>query len=380
MIYRTLSSIIEKRLNAKKTIIILGPRQSGKTWFTKELALKSDPSFDYWNCEDKITLERISNITVEQLQGIIGDKKAIFIDEIQLLPNSKNLLVLLKDQIKDTQLFLAGSYSLDWPDVFYNSIIGTIEYTLYPLSWEEFEAHSGITESKRQLETRVIYGMFPEVVSNPGHEIEILQKLIVRNIYKDILHVTKLRKPAFLEKLLQSLALQIGNEVTLNELSDLVRVDKNTINKYIGLLESSFIIFELRTLHRNLPHEINTGRKIYFFDNGIRNAVISSFSPMNLRQDSTALWENFCLSERQKFIDYRQRKAGKYFWRTTSKKKVDYVEEYEGYLHAYGFKWNRNSNKTFSKTFLRLYPGVSCDMITPSNFTKFLTTAKVKSL
>ena len=379
MIARNLSSMIPKRLNSKKAIILIGPRQTGKTTLMKEIALSSDQQFLYWNCDDPATREKLTAITTDELKKIIGSCRTIVLDHIQRIENVNNTLRILTDQADTIQLFTASSA------IFESSVETsepltdhTQEFTLYPVSWEEFEEFTGIEESKSQLEMRVIYGMLPEVITNPGKEKEVLQKLMDNFIRKDILSHTSIRKRALIEKLLQILALHLGEERSLNELSDLVRVDKNTINKYIGLMERDLIIFKLQPLSQAHHSEIKNGRRIFFYDTGIRNAIISNFSSLNLRQDANALWENYCISERIKFLYYHQRICNRFFWRTTSRKEVDYIEEYDGEFHAYAFSWNRKEKKIFSKTFLNAYPGVSSDIITPSNFSKFLTSAKVK--
>jgi predicted AAA+ superfamily ATPase len=379
MITRSLSSLIQKKISFNKTIILVGPAQAGKSTILKEIARSIDPDFLIWDCTDPVICKKLTNINVEDLNQLVGNSRTVFINEVQKIPNFRTNLINITGLLKNIQLFIASSGVPLSVSVTEDKIaFAGGEYILYPVSWEEFEEYSQLTEIKRKLEGRLIYGLFPEVVSNPGYEKEILKKLIDNYLFKDSLRSASIRKPVSLEKLLQTLSLNIGNEISLNELSDIVKIDKNTVNSYISLLEKAFIIIKLHPLNRSHALEINYSRKIFFLDNGIRNALISNFNPPDLRQDAQALWENFCISERHKFLYYRQRLCNCYFWRTTSKKQVDYIEEYEGGLHAYQFKWNRQANKFFSKTFINAYPDATSDIISPSNFSKFLTSSKIK--
>jgi predicted AAA+ superfamily ATPase len=380
MINRSLNSLIQKKLSLNKPIILLGAEQAGKSTLLKEIARSIDPDFLIWDCADPVIRKRLTNINGEDLNELVGNSSTVFINEVQKIPDFRINLKNITGFLKNIQLFIAGSgVPLSVSETEEEISFAGLEYILYPVSWAEFEEYSPLTETKKKLEARLIYGLFPEVVTNPGSEREILKKLTDKNLFKDSLIFASVRKPESLEKLLQALSLNIGNEISLNEVSDIVKIDKNTVSSYISLLEKAFIIKRLQPFNRNHALEINQSRKIFFLDNGIRNAVISNFNSLDLRQDAQALWENFCISERHKFLYYRQRIYNCYFWRTTSKKHVDYIEEYEGVLHAYEFKWNSHAKKFFSKTFINAYPEATSDIISPSNFSKFLTSSKVKS-
>ncbi|RKY57238.1 MAG: ATPase, partial [Candidatus Neomarinimicrobiota bacterium] len=228
-------------------------------------------------------------------------------------------------------------------------------------------------EENRLLEHRLIYGYYPEVVIKTGEEKETLRLLSENYLYKDIFTLETIKKPAILEKLIQALSLRLGNEVSYHEIGQLIGIDNQTVEKYIGLLEKAFIIFRLSSLSRNVRNELKKSRKIYFIDNGIRNAVIKNFNPLSLRQDTGALWENFLISERMKANHYSGRWVNQYFWRTHAQQEIDYIEEYDGKLHAYEFKWNPTKRYRIPKTFLNAYPESETAIITKENFVDFIS-------
>ena len=244
---------------------------------------------------------------------------------------------------------------------------------LYPISWQEILENEGFLEAQRHLEQGLIFGMYPDIVTHPGQEKEILLQLTGSYLYKDLFAYQGIRKPDLLEKLLKALALQMGNEVSYSELAQLLEVDKKTIMQYLDLLEKAFVVFRLQPLSRNLRNEINSSRKVYFYDNGIRNALIANFQPLALRTDTGALWENFLISERMKFLHYNNHWTNKYFWRTHSQQEIDYIEEREGLLYAYEFKWSATKKIHFPKTFLQAYPKNKTNGINADNYMEFLT-------
>ena len=197
--------------------------------------------------------------------------------------------------------------------------------------------------------------MYPDVINNLGSEYDILKNLVSSYLYKDILALAGIRKSNVLEKILQSLALQVGNEVSYNEIAQLVGIDKNTVNNYIDLLEKSFVIFRLNSFSKNIRNEIKANKKIYFYDNGVRNMIIGNFNSLSLRQDKGALWENFMVSERMKILSYTQSVAKPYFWRTTTQQEIDYVETYADEVRAFEFKWLNTKKVKLPKSFIEAY-------------------------
>ncbi|NOZ46716.1 MAG: ATP-binding protein [Chlorobi bacterium] len=372
MIKRELEDIIISKLNTGKAIIILGPRQTGKTTLLNKIA-SAKKDYLLLDCDNSIIREQLSNSNIENLRQIIGKKKLVFIDEAQRVKNIGITLKIITDQIKSVQLLVSGSSALEIANEINEPLTGRKwEYMLYPIGWKEFQDFQTYLVAMQQLEQRIIYGMYPEVITDSGNEIELLKQLSSSNLYKDLLSYGGIRKPEVLEKLLRALALQIGNEVSYNELARLIQIDKNTVMNYIDLLEKAFVIYKLQPLSRNMRTEISSSRKIYFYDTGIRNAIISNFSPLSLRQDTGALWENFMISERMKYLEYNRIFTNRYFWRSKRQQEIDYIEERGGKLFAYEFKWNPKVKVNFAKAFLNSYKNSETKVINKDNFMDFL--------
>jgi predicted AAA+ superfamily ATPase len=373
MIERALIKSIREKMFSDKAILILGARQTGKTTLIREIQkLYREPAI-YLNCDEPVVHARFSEVNTTGWKQIIGNKRIIFIDEAQRIKNIGVKLKLVIDNIENVQLVVTGSSSFDLANEIKEPLTGRKwEYFLFPISWGELKKYQDFFERAGQLEQRLIYGMYPEVITSPGREIEILNTLSGSMLYKDLLSFRGIRKPDLLENLLRALALQIGQEVSFNELSSLLQVDKNTVMTYVNLLEQAFIIFRLSPLSRNLRNEISTSRKIYFYDNGVRNSLIANFNPMNLRNDVGALWENFMLSERIKYNHYHNNYLNTYFWRTHNRQEIDYIEEYGGQMYAYEFKWSSLKKVRFPDSFLKSYPVREKRVINPDNMEEFI--------
>jgi predicted AAA+ superfamily ATPase len=372
MIKRDLEKTIVSKLNAGKAIILLGPRQTGKTTLYEKIAGEAG-EYLMIDCDDSFNRNLLENINTEGIKLILGNHKTVFIDEAQRVKNIGLVLKIITDKFKKVQLLVSGSSSLDLLSDISESLTGRKwEYMLFPISWNELNKHAGHIKSMQQLETRIIFGMYPDVINNPGNEREILKQLTNSYLYKDLLAYHGLRKPDLLEKLLRALALQLGNEVSYNEMASLLQVDKNTVSNYLDLLEKAFIVYRLQPFSRNLRSEITTSRKIYFYDTGIRNALISNFNPPGIRQDAGALWENFIITERMKFLHYNSIWANCFFWRTNRQQEIDYLEERDGKLFAWEFKWSASGNPRFPKTFLDAYPVCQTAFVSKENFMEFL--------
>lgn len=358
---------------SEKAILILGARQTGKTTLIREIQKQYKEPSIYLNCDEPIIHARLEDVNTSTWKQIIGDNRIIFIDEAQRIKNIGIKLKLVIDNIKNVQLVVTGSSSFDLANEIKEPLTGRKwEYQLFPISWGELKDHQDFLSRAGQLEQRLIYGMYPEIITSPGKETEILNTLSGSMLYKDLLSFRGIRKPDLLENLLRALALQIGEEVSFNELSSLLQVDKNTVMTYVNLLEQAYIIFRLSPLSRNLRNEISTSRKIYFYDNGIRNSLIANFNPLNLRNDTGALWENFLVSERMKYNHYHNNYLNTYFWRTRNRQKIDYIEEYGGQMHAYEFKWGSLKKARFPGIFLTSYPVGKTGIINPENFEEFI--------
>jgi predicted AAA+ superfamily ATPase len=308
-----------------------------------------------------------------ELKAIIGNSELILIDEAQRVRDIGVTLKLLIDNFPEKQIVVTGSSALELSNSINESLTGRkFEYKMYPFSNKELTDANGLLNETRLLEHRLVYGMYPDVVNNQGNEREILTNIVSSYLYKDIFEFQDIRKPEIIERLLQALALQVGNEVSFNELSQMLGVDTATVQRYIDLLEKSYILFHLRSFSRNVRNELKKSRKVYFYDNGVRNALISNFNPISIRTDIGALWENYLVSERIKRNTYSLNYAGFYFWRTTQQQEIDYIEERDGILNCYEFKWNQNKKATLSTTFSSNYPGSTFTLINTNNYQSFI--------
>jgi len=370
MIKRIIQPFIEKGFFTGKAIIVLGPRQVGKTTLIKEILKEKKHLF--LNTDDATVRRLLNAPDTFQLKQIIGTETIVFIDEAQRLEQVGLTLKLITDQFKTVQLIVSGSSALEISNQTNEPLTGRKwEYLLYPVSWEEFTNSVGFVESEKQLEHRLVFGMYPDVINHPGKEKDVLQQLANSYLYKDILSLANIRKPELLERLLQALALQLGSEVSYNELAQLLQIDKKTIMVYIDLLEKAFIIFRLRSFSRNLRNEIKNNRKIYFWDNGVRNIIIANMNTLDLRQDKSALWENFLIAERMKFLQYHKKIANSFFWRTVQQQEIDYVEESNGKITGYEFKWKDDKRVKIPQAFADAYQAQGT-VISKENFRTFL--------
>jgi hypothetical protein len=373
MILRHLKKNIEKHLFLKKTIIVYGARQTGKTTLMEQILTPYKEQTLFLNGDDADTREMLTNLNATQLVPIIGNSKIVLLDEAQRIPETGLVLKIINDNFKNVQLIATGSSSFDLANQIMEPLTGRkFEFTLFPLSFSEMVDHHGFLTEKRLLEHRLIYGYYPDIAINMGQEKKLLKSLASSFLYKDLLTLETIKKPVLLEKILTALALQIGNEVSYNELAKLLNSDKETIEKYIDLLEKTGIIFKLKALSRNVRNEIKKGRKIYFYDNGIRNAVLGNFSSLSGRTDKGALWENFFISERLKYLSNNEIEVKSWFWRTTQQQEIDYIEEWENKILAFELKWNTQKNVRLSKTFSNAYPNHEFKVITPENFHKLV--------
>jgi predicted AAA+ superfamily ATPase len=372
MIKRSLEKLIKERQGSRKAIVLLGPRQTGKTTLIEHI-IKDESSTLFLDGDDSEVRLKLENRNTEELKRIIGKNQIVFIDEAQRIKNIGLTLKIIIDQLKPQQLFVSGSSALELADEINEPLTGRKwEYMLYPISWNELQEHVGYLKAIQQFETRLIFGSYPDVIINKGDEIDILKQLAGSYLYKDLLVYEGIKKPQILEKLLRALAFQLGSEVSYNELARLVQIDKNTVQTYIDLLEKAYVIFRLHPFSRNLRTEISSSRKIYFYDNGIRNALISNFNQIELRNDIGTLWENFLISERKKFLEYNRLYCNTYFWRTKYQQEIDYIEERNGKLYAFEFKWNAKKKQKFPKSFVDAYENIETKVISRDNFVEFL--------
>lgn len=372
MIERSLEKIITEKLFKKKAIIIMGPRQVGKTTLLKKMFLNYG-EVHWFNGDEMDVRSLFENVSATRLKAIIGNKRVVIIDEAQRISDIGIRLKLLIDTFPEIQLIATGSSSFDLANNINEPLTGRKwEYKMFPVSFEEMVRNHGLPEEKRLLPHRLVYGYYPDVVNNPGNEKEILRQLSDSYLYKDILMWEQIKKPGKLINLLQALALQIGSQTSYNELGQITGLDNKTVEKYINLLEQVFVVFRLSSFSRNLRNELKNSKKIYFYDNGIRNALIANFNQVELRSDIGALWENFLVSERIKYLDYSGKWVNYWYWRTKDQKEIDFIEESDGLMKAFEFKWNPKARVKRPMKFLETYPSSEFKCIDKDNIESFL--------
>ena len=371
-IRRNILNQLRSLVGLKKIMVILGPRQVGKTTLLNQL-IKNEKyvlAFDCDNTDDRLALE---NKTKTELAALVGNASMIIIDEAQRVRNIGMTLKMLGDLHLDAQIYVTGSSSLQLSDDINEPATGRLlEFNLYPLSIAEISTRTSLREEQRLLEHRLIYGTYPEIVNQPEHARLLLQNIVNSYLYKDLLEYKGIKKPDVLRRLVMALALQVGSEVSYNELANMLGIDKETVENYIDLLEKCFVVFRLDSYSRNLRNEIKKGKKIYFYDNGVRNAVINNFSPLEMRNDVGSLWENLLVVERRKMNSYTGKFVQQYFWRTQKQQEIDLLEECDGQLAAFEFKWKAHRRTRLPLPFKEAYPNATFMTVTPENYLSFI--------
>ena len=374
MIRRQLQDVIEARMFAGKAIIVIGARQVGKsTLFNMVLEGRKEPALQL-NCDEPEVQEMLSAMNTQEFKLLIGQNKILVIDEAQRVENIGMTLKRITDNFPDVQLLVTGSSSFELQNKLNEPLTGRkFEYHLFPLSTGELLNAQGLLSVKQTLESRLIFGSYPDIFNHQEDAKDLLYNLSNSYLYKDLLNLGSVRRPALLGKLLTALALQATSEVSYNELAQTVGTDNKTVEKYIDLLEKCYIIFKLNGFSRNLRTELKRAKKFYFYDNGIRNAILQNFAPLALRQDVGALWENFFISERIKANQYAGRYVNSYFWRTNQQQEIDYIEECDGQFSLFEMKWNpKRANTQFPNTFLTAYDVKEKAIVTPENWLEWV--------
>ena len=371
-IKREIQDILQKSLFQGRVVILYGARQVGKTTLVKNVMTEYREDALYLNCDEIDVRQALTDKTSTELKAFIGDKRLVVIDEAQRVKNIGLTLKLLIDNFPNTQIIATGSSSFELSGKIKEPLTGRkTEFFLFPFSIKELTQVRSPSEIKRSLEDLLIFGSYPGVFLASNEREKIVRELATSYSYKDVLVYQDIRNPELLEKLLQALALQIGSEVSYSELAQLLGVNKITIENYVRVLEQAYIIFRVGPFSRNIRNELKKKRKIYFYDVGLRNALINNFNPLSLRQDVGALWENFLVIERMKKNNNLEIINNIYFWRTTTGKEIDYIEEADGVLTGYEFKWNK---KTFiaPKEFLENYENSKVNLVNKDNFLDFI--------
>ena len=374
MIKRQVEELVKEFLQSDKAIIVIGARQVGKSTLLKTIF--SDTKNVLWLNGDEVDVRNlIGNISSTRLSSIIGDNKYVIIDEAQRIQDIGLILKIIKDNMPSVKLIVTGSSSFQLANNINEPLTGRkFEIKMFPLSYAEMVKHNGLLAENRMLPERLVYGYYPDVINNPLMGRDILGSLSDSYLYKDILAFERVSKPQVLVKLLQALALQVGSQVSYKELGDTVGVDMKTAERYIQLLEKCYVIFFLSSFSRNHRNELKKSKKIYFYDNGIRNAVIGNFSPIETRPGTELgmLWENFIISERIKKKSYERLWGYSWFWRTSQQQEIDYIEEIDGKISAFEFKWNPRAKVRIPLSFRNAYPNADFKVITPNNIEEFL--------
>ncbi|HOI60105.1 MAG TPA: ATP-binding protein [Candidatus Pacearchaeota archaeon] len=375
MYKRILQNEIEKKLFKGKVIIIVGARQTGKTTLSFEILSNFDSKIKQFNCDNPMDRDLLSNRDLEFLKSLIGDAKIVFIDEGQKVENLGQTLKLLVDNYKEKkQIIVTGSSSFNILDMTQEPLTGRkFVFNLFPLSLEEIYPEKDSLLMLKELEPLLIFGSYPEVEIKKSLEEkeEAIREISESYLYKDVFEFQRIKKSAILDNLLKALALQIGGEVSYRDLANIVGIDKKTVENYIDILEKNYIIFRLYPYAQNKRKVISKLRKVYFWDLGIRNSIINNFNFLNCRNDVGALWENFCIVERLKYQSYHKIHSNNYFWRTYEGAEVDLIEEREGSLYAYEFKWN-DGKKIREPLFTKEYKNSSFSLISPKNLGGFV--------
>lgn len=372
MITRKITSSIKADYGNGKVVVITGPRQVGKTTLLDQL-MSGKKNVLRFNGDDYDDAERLTRRTSTELRQMVSGYEMLVIDEAQRVENIGLTLKMLADMKLDAQIDVTGSSSLDLANKINEPATGRLyEYRLFPLSTGEMVEHTDERTEKRLLESRIVFGFYPEVVTKPKEAKRLLSNITNSYLYKDLLGFKGLKKPAVLQKLVRALALQIGSEVSYNELANLIGIDRATVENYIYLLEQCFVVFHLDSFSNNQRNEIKKGKKFYFYDIGVRNALINNYSTMDMRMDAGALWENFVLVERMKKIANEQRYVNFYFWRSLTQQEVDLVEEEDGQIRSYEFKWNAAKKAKQPSGFAANYPDTPFEVITPDNYMQFV--------
>jgi len=357
----------------RKALIVFGARQVGKTTFAEQLLENVTEDILYLNGDNFDTRENLSKPNVSLLTNIIGDNKIVFFDEAQRIPNIGILIKIIVDQIKGVQVIATGSSAFDLANQLNEPLTGRkYKIQLHPFSYQELVNKLGFLEEQRNLEQRLIYGSYPEIVTDSKNAKKYLNLISNSYLYKDLFELEQLKKTTTLQKLVKALALQVGSEINANELSQLVGASNKTVEKYLLLLENAFVIFTLASFSKNVRNELKKSRKVYFYDNGIINAVTGNFNPLQNRNNVGALWENYLISERRKWLAINEKQVESYFWRTTQQQEIDYVEVDTDSINAFEFKWNATSKARFPKTFTKAYTNITTAVITPENYNDFL--------
>jgi predicted AAA+ superfamily ATPase len=376
MIYlvRELSNLILKKLQPNKVVILSGARRVGKTMLVKEILATVNEPILRLNGDDINVHDKLSIRSIENYKQILGTYKLLYIDEAQKIPEIGLKLKLMIDEIEGLRIIISGSSSFDIHKNAREPLTGRkYTFTLYTLSENEYTQIENNINKMDKVRERLVFGNYPELLHLPDRQdkVDYLNEMISSYLLKDILVYEHIKNSQKIFNLLRLIAFQIGGEVSLQELGIQLGISKNTVEKYLDLLSKVFILHKVEGFSRNLRKEITKNSRWYFLDNGIRNAVIANFNPLHARNDIGALWENYMISERLKYQEYKRISSNNYFWRTYEQQEIDWVEERDGSLFGYEFKWKEEKVKIPTQ-WKSAYPDASFELININNFSEWL--------
>jgi len=375
MIDRVLEKRIERYLFRGRIVIIYGPRRVGKTTLVRKvLTNHPEKRTRYLNCDLQSVQTSLAVQEADLLKSFLGEQDLVVLDEAQNIPDVGKVLKILVDTYPEMQIIATGSSSFDLANRTGEPLTGRVyPLRLYPISLQELAGSDGHSVVESRMDNLLRFGLYPSIIDLSEEDAQFeLQELVSSYLYKDVLMYLGVKRSKMVGDLLRLLALQVGNEVSYPELGTILGLDRRTVTSYIDILEQAFVVFTLSGFSRNLRKEVGKTQKIYFYDVGVRNALLQAFSPLSLRNDVGALWENFCIVERIKKANHSGLASNRYFWRTYDKKEIDYIEERDGVLAGFEFKWNPNRSMKVPKEFLDTYPGSSIEQVDRGNYWRFL--------
>lgn len=374
---RALLTQLQDYLIPGKALVLYGPRQVGKTTLAHALMDISPLRSRFINADELMYREALASQERQKLGEVLGNAELLIIDEAQRVPEIGLNLKILVDNFPQARILATGSASFDLANKISEPLTGRkITFTLYPISYQEIVQEFGVLEAQNQLERWLVWGGYPDIVTTSNLDIRtrLLGELVGSYLYRDILELEGVRRSDKIVDLLRLIAFQIGQEVSIAELATSLALNRQTVERYLDLLEKVFVIFRIDGFSRNLRKEITKNSRYYFYDNGVRNSLIQNFNPLKLRNDIGQLWENFLMVERRKVNQLAKRQVNAYFWRTYDRKEIDYIEEFGGKLSGFEFKWGSGSLRDATETeFLNTYPGSVLSTVNQKNFSEFLS-------
>ena len=374
-INRSLERHVLNALKPNKVVILLGARRVGKTELINHILPQLGEDFLLLNGENVDTIDRLHRRSIDNLKSVLGNYKLLVIDEAQAIPDIGLKLKLMVDHIEGLRILVTGSSVFDLDNQLGEPLVGRkTTLTLFPLAQMEFAPLEQRVQTSTNLTKRLIYGGYPELehLTTPEEKQEYLTEQVSSYLLKDVLAFEGIRKRSKIVSLLRMLAFRVGSEISMESMGNDLGLNKNTVDRYLDMLSKVFIIQNLRGFSRNLDNEITKKSKWYFYDNGIRNALINNFNGLDLRDDHGQLWENYLVAERLKRQQYTRLHTNNYFWRTHTQQEIDWVEERGGQIHAYEFKWKKGAKAKAPSSWVRAYPDATFSVVTPDNYLDFI--------